>query len=198
MSPSVVLIDVGTNELSSPSLNPGRLACEIGELACRFRQLPSVETVVIMPILPCAVVNCLYPTRPDFNDARLVVSRAVTDICKHLPRVYTWRCFRLHPERFLSKDGIHPNFLEWENTWTKCAEHPCLAPGVVRRKFRTKRIFLGPTPTAHFRANHIRRVILLLFTSFFNGVLVKPCIYLDSFLGRLLPSRRYGRKEKVI
>ena len=50
-SPSVVLIDVGTNDLSSPSVNPGRLDCEIGELARLFRQLQSVEAVVIMPIL---------------------------------------------------------------------------------------------------------------------------------------------------
>ena len=95
-SPSVVLIDVGTNELSSPSVNPRRLACEIGELARLFRLLPPVETVVIMLILPRVVVNCLYHTRPDFNDARLVVA----DICCHFPGVYTWRqrCFRLHPE----------------------------------------------------------------------------------------------------
>ena len=102
-SPSVVLIDVGTNELSSPSVNPRRLACEIGDLARRFRQLPPVETVVIMLILPRVEVNCLYPTRPDFNDARLVVNRAVADIWCHFPGVSTWRqrCFRLHPERLI-------------------------------------------------------------------------------------------------
>ena len=83
-SPSVVLIDVGTNELSSPSVNPRCLACEIGEIARRFRQLPSVETVVIMPILPRVVVDCRYPTRPDFNDGRLVVNREVTDIYRNV------------------------------------------------------------------------------------------------------------------
>ena len=87
--------------------------CEIGELTRRFRQLLSVETVVIMSILPRVVVNCLYPTRPHFNDARLVVNRAVRDICEHIPGVYTWRqrCFRLHPERFYRKDRVHLNFL---------------------------------------------------------------------------------------
>ncbi len=66
-----------------------------------------------MPILPRMVVDCLYPTRHDFNAARLVVSRAVTDICKHTPGVYTWkqRRFRLHPERFYRTDGVHMNFL---------------------------------------------------------------------------------------
>ena len=112
-SPSVVLLDVGSNELSSPSLNPRRLACEIGELARLNRQLPSVKTVVVMPIQPRVVVNCRHPTRPDFNDARLVVNRAVADICCHFPGVFTWRqrCFRLHPERFICSDGVHPTFL---------------------------------------------------------------------------------------
>ena len=112
-SPSVVLLDVGSNELSSPSLNPRRLACEIGELSRLYRQLPSVKTVVIMPIQPRVVVNCRHPTRPDFNDARLVVNRAVADISCHFPGVYTWRqrCFRLHPERFICSDGVHPTFL---------------------------------------------------------------------------------------
>ena len=111
--PFVVVIDIGTNKLSSPAVIPRRLACDTGELSRQFRQLPSVETVVIMPILPRMVVDCLYPTRDDFNDARLVVNRAVTDICKHTPGVYTWkqRCFRRHPERFYRTDGVHMNFL---------------------------------------------------------------------------------------
>ena len=112
-SPSVVILDVGSNELSAPSLNPQRLAWEIAELARLYRQLPSVKTVVVMPILPRVVVNCSHPTRPDFNDARLVVNRAVADICCHLPGVFTWRqrCFRLNPERFICHDGVHPTFL---------------------------------------------------------------------------------------
>ena len=100
-SPSVVLLDVGSNELSSPSLNPRRLACEIGELARLYRQLPSVKTVVVMTILPRVVVNCLYPTRPDFNDARLVVNRAVADICCHFPGLHV----HLETEVLSSKPG---------------------------------------------------------------------------------------------
>ena len=112
-SPSVVILDVGTNELSAPSLNPQGLAWEIAELARLYRQLPSVKTVVVMPLLPRVVVNCRHPTRPDFNDARLVVNRAVADISCHFPGVYTWRqtCFRLHPERLICHDGVHPTFL---------------------------------------------------------------------------------------
>ena len=51
-SMSVILIDIGMNKLSSPAFIPRSLACQIGELARQFRQLPSVNTVVVMPILP--------------------------------------------------------------------------------------------------------------------------------------------------
>ena len=100
MIESLLRMKIRMNELSSPAGIPLSLACKVGELVRQFRQLPSMEAGVIMPILPRVVVNCLYPTRPDFNDARLVVNRAVRDICKHIPGVYTWRqrCFRLHPE----------------------------------------------------------------------------------------------------
>ena len=59
------------------------------------------------------VVECLYPTRQDFNDARLVVNRAVTYTCKDIPGLHSWRqiCFRLHPERFFRNDGVHLNFI---------------------------------------------------------------------------------------
>ena len=136
MIESLLRMKIRMNELPSPAGIPLSLACKVGELVRQFRQLPSMEAGVIMPILPRVVVNCLYPTRPDFNDARLVVNRAVTDICKHIPGVYTWRqrCFRLHPERFFRKDGVHRNFLGMRKYINKSAEHPCLEPGVVRRK----------------------------------------------------------------
>ena len=59
------------------------------------------------------VVNCLHQTRQDLNNARLVVNRAVADICKDVHGVYTWRqrCFRLHTERFFRNECVHLNFI---------------------------------------------------------------------------------------
>ena len=112
LSPSVIVIDIGTNDISARLVIPERLARQIVDVALMFSRVSSVEAVVILPILPRILKAWApRPTRDDFNDARLLVNRTVAAIVSDIPGVYTWkqRCIRLHPERFFIADGIHLN-----------------------------------------------------------------------------------------
>ena len=44
LSPSIIVIDIGTNDVSSRIVISERLACQIAEVAVMFRSVSSVET----------------------------------------------------------------------------------------------------------------------------------------------------------
>ena len=77
LSPSVIVIDIGTNDVCSRIVIPERLARQIVDVAVMFSRVSSVETVVIMPILPRVLTAWVpRPTREDFNDASQQESRS--------------------------------------------------------------------------------------------------------------------------
>ena len=80
LSPSVIVIDIATNDVCSRIVIPERFACQVAEVANMFSGVSSVETVVIMPILPRVLTTCRRSMREDFNDARLIVNRKVAAI----------------------------------------------------------------------------------------------------------------------
>ena len=47
LSPSFIVIDIGTNDVSSRIASPERLACQIVDVAVMFNRVTSVEAVVI-------------------------------------------------------------------------------------------------------------------------------------------------------
>ena len=77
LSPSVIGTDIGTNDVCSWIVIPERLARQIVDVAVMFSRVSSVETVVIMPILP-RVLTALVPrpTTEDINDASQQESRS--------------------------------------------------------------------------------------------------------------------------
>ena len=108
LSPSVIVIDIGTNDVCSRSVIQERMASQIVDVAVMFSRVSSIETVVI--IKKCTAW-APRPTREDFNDAMLIVNRKVAAIVADMPSVYTVKqsCVRLHPERFSLNDGVHLN-----------------------------------------------------------------------------------------
>ena len=100
LSPSVKVINIGTNDVCSRIVIPERLARQIVDVAVMFSRVSSVEIVVIMSII------------------LLIVNRKVAAIVMHMPGVYTCkqRCIRLHPEIFFLNDGVHLMWVSLETS----------------------------------------------------------------------------------
>ena len=109
LSPSVIVIDIGTNDVCTRIVIPERLARQIVDVAVMFSGVSSFETVVITPILQRVLAASRRPMREDFNDARLIVNRKLAAIVAYMPGVYNWkqRCIRLHPEESRSHSYGH-------------------------------------------------------------------------------------------
>ena len=150
LSPSVIVIDIGTNDVCSRIVIPERLARHIVDVAVMFSCVSSVEIVVIMSILP------------------LIVNRKVAAIVPDMPGVYNWKkiCIRLHPEIFFLNDGIH---LMWASLGTSAGWTTAVAR--YERNFRSH--MRNPTITEKLSRQHCQRQgdSLTLFVSFVLSLL---------------------------
>ena len=82
LAPRVVIIDIGTNDLSRDNVLPATLAARIVECATFVAAVDSVAEVLIYQILPRVLTFRPHgrrwkPTRADFNNARFSVSRSI-------------------------------------------------------------------------------------------------------------------------
>ena len=109
MQPDVVVVDIGTNDLSGDGVDAAVLGLRIAGLVNDIRNLPSVRVVVILPIV-ARMVRCRYRTRPDFEQARHRCNDAVRTAVRSRSGVYVWRhrCLH-HGERYYHNDGVHLN-----------------------------------------------------------------------------------------
>ena len=108
---SVVIADIGTNDLSPSSMERMKLADDIVECLRDISELRGVAAVVILPITPRskeAPAKSRHHWRTDFEEARLAVNRRVTDLVAAMLRVMTWRHVGgLYSKLFLLHDGVH-------------------------------------------------------------------------------------------
>ena len=73
---SVVITDIGTNDLSPSSLDPKKLPEDIVEYLREISELPGMEAVVILTITPRSEetpAKSRHRGRSDFEEARLAV-----------------------------------------------------------------------------------------------------------------------------
>ena len=88
-----VILDVGTNDLSPPNVDPVNLAKRIMDFAKLVAAVDSVAEVVVCQVLPCVMVRptarSRFPTRADFNSARFVVNRKLDALTTDLPLIKT-------------------------------------------------------------------------------------------------------------
>jgi lysophospholipase L1-like esterase len=102
LSPDIVILEIGTNDLSL--LPPEVVGSEIEELVYLLRQTYHVKVVCV----------CLLTQRnrnPVFNAKRVIVNKYLTVVLEHMPNVFTWlhqRFARPSVTPFL-RDGVHFN-----------------------------------------------------------------------------------------
>ena len=75
-NPSVIVVDVSTNDLASPMCCPLQLADPVVSVARQFAAVPSVQRVVSVDAKRRVVVGVRRDVRADFNDARTAYNAA--------------------------------------------------------------------------------------------------------------------------
>ena len=111
LSPKVVIIDIGTNDLSNVGVDPVILAKWI----IYFAAVNSVAEVLVCQVLPRVLVRptgrTRFPTRVDFNDARFVVNRTLAALTADLPHNHYWRHRGMHTnwQQYFDWFGVHLN-----------------------------------------------------------------------------------------
>ncbi|KAI0214330.1 hypothetical protein LSAT2_000572, partial [Lamellibrachia satsuma] len=68
--PSVIVVNIGRNDLASPMCCPLQLANEVVSVARQFAAVPSVQHVVIVDVRCRVALVVRQEVRADFNDAR--------------------------------------------------------------------------------------------------------------------------------
>ena len=115
LSPKAVIIDIGTNDLSSVGVDPVMLAKRITDFAKLVAAVNSVAEVLVCQVLPRVLVRptrrTRCPTRVDFNDARFVVNRTLAALTADLPHIHCWRHRGMHAnwQQYFDRFGVHLN-----------------------------------------------------------------------------------------
>lgn len=115
LGPRAVIVDIGTNDLSCPDVDPCRLASRIVSFAQSVLALDTVSEVVLCQILPRVALRPTgrrrFPTRADFNEARFVVNRTLDSLTRDLPHIQYWRHRGMHAdwEQYFDRCGVHLN-----------------------------------------------------------------------------------------
>ena len=100
--PTIVYLDIGTNDLSNPWCNPRALASSIYRCACELQEFVSVRHVIMGEIM-----RRRDPCRADFarNDANAELRRLVEGSSSiHL---YHYRALSRDWEQYYLRDGVH-------------------------------------------------------------------------------------------
>ena len=81
LSPDIVILEIGTNDLSL--LPPEVVGSEIEELVSLLRQTYHVKVVCVCLLTP-------RNRNPVFNTKRVIVNKYLTVVLEHMPNVFTW------------------------------------------------------------------------------------------------------------
>jgi hypothetical protein len=115
LGPQAVIVDIGTNELSCPGVDPALLASRIVSFGQSVFALPTVSEVVLCQLLPRVAIRPTgrrrFPVRADFNEARFVVNRTLEGLTRDLTHIQYWRHLGMHAdwEQYFDRFGVHLN-----------------------------------------------------------------------------------------
>ena len=102
LGPQAVIVDIGTNELSCPGVDPALLASRIVSFGQSVFALPTVSEVVLCQLLPRVAIRPTgrrrFPVRADFNEARFVVNRTLEGLTRDLTHIQYWRHRGMHAD----------------------------------------------------------------------------------------------------
>ena len=110
-----VILDIGTNDLSTSHVDPVNLAKRIVDFAKLVAAVDSVAEVVVCQVLPRVIVRptvrSRFQTRADFNSARFMVNRTLDALTTDLPHVHYWRHCGMHANwpQYFDRFGVHLN-----------------------------------------------------------------------------------------
>ena len=91
VAPTVVVIDIGTNDLSNKNCVPEDLADRIVAFARELLTIPSVAQVVVCEIVTRVPVRfSRYELRPDFEHVRQIVNDKIYASLKDLDNITYW------------------------------------------------------------------------------------------------------------
>ena len=108
LEPTLIVVDIGTNDLASPMCCPLALAEAVVTTAKEFAAVPSVRHVVVLQMMPRTKSR---RSRPNFNDACDVYNAHVRKLTKKLETVHSWshRGMVMEWDKYLLPDGVHLN-----------------------------------------------------------------------------------------
>ena len=95
-------MDIGTNELSCPGVDPALIASRIVSFGQSVFALRTVSEVVLCQLLPRVAIRPTgrrrFPVRADFNEARFVVNRTLEGLTRDLTHIQYWRHRGMHAD----------------------------------------------------------------------------------------------------
>ncbi|KAK2160511.1 hypothetical protein NP493_1642g00008 [Ridgeia piscesae] len=115
LGPRAVIVDIGTNDLSCPGVDPALLASRIVSFGKSVLAPPTVSEVVLCQLLPRIAIRPTgrrrFPVRAVFNDARFVVNRTLEGLTRDLTHIQYWRHRGMHADReqYFDRFGVHLN-----------------------------------------------------------------------------------------
>ena len=89
--PTVIVVDIGTNDLASPMCCPLHLANEVVSVARQFAAVPSVQHVVVVDVMRRVATGVRMEVRADFNDARTAYNAALHRLTDGLANIHAWK-----------------------------------------------------------------------------------------------------------
>ena len=109
--PTVIVVDIGTNDLASPMCCPLHLANEVVSVARQFAAVPSVQHVVVVDVMRRVAMGVRREVRADFNDARTAYNAALHRLTDGLANIHAWKHRGMSEEwqSYLLPDGVHLN-----------------------------------------------------------------------------------------
>ena len=109
VNPDIVVVDIGSNDLSNSKVIPSKLARRVYSLALSLLQVSQVKCVFLLDICPRGVW-ARFPARRDFNAAADLYNLAIRALCErynHPIFPAPLRGLRRDIAYYLSKDGVH-------------------------------------------------------------------------------------------
>ena len=108
LQPQIVILEIGSNDLSPPDARPEVVGSKIETLVRRLYAECQVETIVV-----CQTINRAAGLRdpPSFNDRVALLNQYLSVVLETLPFAVFWRHkgLRQPTVRILCRDGVHLN-----------------------------------------------------------------------------------------
>ena len=155
LQPQIVILEIGSNDLSPPDARPEVVGSKIETLVQRLHAACRVETIVV-----CQTINRAAGLRdpPSFNDRVALLNQYLSVVLETLPFAVFWRHkgLRQPTVRILCRDGVHLNskgqyalYRSYRSAILSAIKFSC----PPRRGSRSQLKFIGPfffTPTLSF------------------------------------------------